>query len=371
MRIGILTFHGAHNYGSVLQAYALSAWLKDQGHDVQIINLRNRAQKEAYRIYKHRSFTLRHAVDIAFTTLTYIPRKRRFDSFEYFINNYLPITKQEYTSGQELKLTSLDFDAFIAGSDQVWNPACQDFESAYYLDFVGNDKLRIGYAPSLGKEDFLQADKDLIKTLLRNVDYISCREARGTQLLQSLTTRHVEHVCDPVLLLEQSKWEEFATTPSGDEPYILTYFLNNNHGDRSQVEYLRDLTGYKVVALNEYIRDWLNPNISLKLDCTPQEFVGLIKNASIVLTNSFHASVFSVIFKKRFYTAIASKSDVLNNNDSRKIDFLSELGLESQLLPNGTHPDLDIEIDYQKAYNSLDVFRQKSIRFLEDSLRNE
>ena len=301
--------------------------------------------------------------------MTYLPRKRRFESFEFFINNCLPITQQEYSSGKDLESSHFDFDAYIAGSDQIWNPACQEFEPAYYLDFVSNDKLRIGYAPSLGKEDFPQVDKYLIQNLLRNVDIISCREALGTQLLQSLTPRHVEHVCDPVLLLEPSKWEEFASEPSVKNPYILTYFLNNNHGDRSQIEYLRSLTGYRVIALNEYIRDWLNPRISLKLDCTPQEFVGLIKNASIVLTNSFHATAFSVIFQKRFYTAVASRGDILNNNDSRKIDFLSELGLENQLLPNGAHPDLDIAINYQKANDSLELFRRKSIRFLEDSLR--
>lgn len=364
MKIAILTFHASHNYGSVLQAYALSKYLKESGYDVEIINLRNQAQRDAYRIYTRRKLSIRHLIDMCFTTLTYAPRRRRFKNFEQFIYHVLPVTSIEYTSGNELRNAGLDYDIYITGSDQVWNPACQDFETAYYLDFADESRKRIAYAPSLGKGNFNEKDEKLIKNLLYNVDFISCREEQGCEILRSLTDKDVTHVCDPVVLLDKYRWDEFAVAPKTNKPYILTYFLNNNHGDRSQVEYLRKKTGYNVIALNEYISDWLNPHISLKLDATPQEFVGLIKNAAIVCTNSFHATAFSTIFQKKFFTAIASKSDVSNNNDSRKIDFLTSLGLESRLLPNGTTPDINAEIDYKKAQEKLNSFRAESADYL-------
>lgn len=368
MNIGILTFHGSHNYGSVLQAYALSKQLSEMGHQVQIINLRNQAQKDAYSIFKKRPFSVRNLIFDGFTVMTYCPRKRRFRNFEYFINHVLPITMEEYGSGEELRNAKLDFDAYVTGSDQVWNPSCQDFEPAYYLDFVDESKLRVAYAPSLGKANHNSSDLSLIRNLLKNMDSISCREEDGVRVLQQLTTKLVTHVCDPVILLDKKYWDEFATEPLYKEPYILTYFLNNNHGDRSQVDYLRKATGCRVIALNEYISDWLNPHVSLRIDVTPQQFVSLIKNATYVLTNSFHATAFSVIFERTFFTAIASQSDVHNNNDSRKIDFLKQLGLESRLIPNGTVPDLSAAIDYSNTRQRLQEFRNNSMNYLTQSL---
>ena len=370
MKIAIITFHGSHNYGSVLQAYATSTYLRGLGYDVEIINLRSQAQKDAYRIYTRRRFSVRQFVDVCFTTLTYGQRKRRFDNFEYFINHILPVTKKEYATGTELHDSELDYDIYVTGSDQVWNPECPDFDTAYYLAFTTASQKRIAYAPSLGKSSFDYDDKELIRHLLQNIDYISCREKQGCEILRSLTDNPVTHVCDPVVLLDKHNWDEFAVAPKIDQPYILTYFLNNNHGDRSQVDYLRKKTGYKVIALNEYLRDWLNPHIELKLDVTPQEFVGLIKHAAIVCTNSFHATAFSVIFQKQFFTAIASQTQVANNNDSRKIDFLTSLGLESRLLPNGTTPDLNAAVDYEKAQSKLNVFRTASAAFLIKALQS-
>lgn len=369
-KIGILTFHGAHNFGSVLQAYATSTYLRGLGYEVEIINLRNQRQKEVYRIYKRRHFSVKQLVDVCFTTLTYSQRKRRFDNFEHFINHVLSVTKKEFASGAELHNTELDFDIYVTGSDQVWNPECPDFDTAYYLDFSTASQKRIAYAPSLGKSLFGNKDKELIKKLLQNIDYISCREIQGCEILRSLTDNPVTHVCDPVVLLDKHYWDDFAVAPKIDKPYILTYFLNNNHGDRSQVDYLRKKTGYKVIALNEYLRDWLNPHIKLKLDVTPQEFVGLIKHAAIVCTNSFHATAFSVIFQKQFFTAIASQSQVANNNDNRKIDFLTFLGLESKLLPNGTTPNVNADVDYEKAQSKLNVFRTESSDFLIKALQS-
>ena len=366
--VGLLTFHGAHNFGSVLQTYASCKVLQNMGYEVEVINLRPQGQRELYRIFKPCRMTAGSMARTAFTALNYCALKKRYNNFERFINKVIPTTERVFADGSEIRAHARKYDIYYTGSDQVWNPACQDFESAYYLDFTTPESRRVAYAPSLGKGKFDKANQELIKGLLNNVDFISCREEEGAALLRALTVKPVAHVCDPVVMLERKYWEEMAEVPKEKEPYILTYFLENNHGDRSQVENLRKQTGYKVIALNEYIRDWVNPHIHLRLDCSPEQFVGLIKNASLVITNSFHCTAFSVIFQRKFFTCMAANENVANNNDSRKVDFLKSLCLESRLLPNGSVPDLSQDIDYDNVQPLLDAFRKESSEYLINAL---
>lgn len=363
-QIGILTFHGAHNYGSVLQSYASVMTLRKLGYKPEIINLRNQAQIDAYRIFHPGESATRRA----FNLLLYPKLRSRFRKFEQFINHILPISIKEYRSGQELDADTLDYDIYYTGSDQVWNPACQDFESAYYLDFVNHKRPTIAYAPSMGKAVFDVADEQRIKRLLEYVDHLSCREISGATLIARLSGRQVTQVCDPVLLPSQVEWSDFAVKPRYKKPYILAYFLNNNHGDRSQIDALRRFTGCDVVILNEYIRDLIKPGVRMKLDASPQEFLGLIRDAAIVYTNSFHATAFSVIFHKDFYTAVAADENVHNNNDSRKLDFLASLGLESRIVKNGMNITSLVPVDYSEADRKLAAIRDKSIIYLKDAL---
>lgn len=367
-KVGILTFHGAHNYGSVLQSYASVMTLRRLGYAPEIVNLRNQAQIDAYRIFQKGDGTVRRA----FKLLIYPQLKSRFRKFEYFINHILPISAKEYRSGAELDTKELDYDIYYTGSDQVWNPACQDFESAYYLDFVKHHRRTVAYAPSLGKGEFGDEDKNLIRGLLENVDYLSCRETSGARLLNELSGRPVLQVCDPVLLPSRDDWSEFAIAPRRNKPYILAYFLNNNHGDRSQLENLRQSTGYDIIILNDYIRDFFKPGIKMKLDASPQEFLGLIRDAAIVYTNSFHATAFSVIFQKEFYTAVAGSENISNNNDSRKVDFLKSLGLENRQIRNGETIDvLKDKIDYNIIDDKLIAIRNLSLNYLKDALNGK
>lgn len=366
-KIGILTFHGAHNYGSVLQSYASVQTLRKLGYEPEIINLRNQAQLDAYRIF-HPSDGVVHRV---FKLFIYPKLKSRFSKFEDFINHTLPISDQEYRSGKELDVDNLDYDIYYTGSDQVWNPACQDFEPAYYLDFVNHRRSTVAYAPSMGKAIFDADDEHIIKQLLENIDYLSCREISGVKLIGRLSGRNVTLVCDPVLLPSREEWSAFAKAPQHKKPYILAYFLNNNHGDRSQLDILHKSTGYDIIILNEYIRDFFKHGIRMKLDATPQEFIGLIRDAAIVYTNSFHATAFSVIFNKQFYTAIAGSENVNNNNDSRKIDFLKSIGLESRLLKNGETVNLDQEINWDSVNSKLNVIRESSLKYLINALEGK
>lgn len=367
-KVGILTFHGAHNYGSVLQSYASYKVLDNLGYDVSIINLRNKEQLNAYRILPHKINSLGKIFLLAFRLVIYPQLKRQFIHFENFINKVLPTTKDVYGCGTEIRTANLDYDIYYVGSDQVWNPACQDFESAYYLDFAPRDKLKISYAPSLGKAEFCENDLKLIKRLLMNIDYISCREEKGATLLRTLTDKPVVHVCDPVILLGVDGWKNMSITPKYKKPYILMYFLNNNHGNRNLIKYFKEKTGYEVISITPYIKDFFNPNIHGAYASSPAEFVGLIQNASLVYTNSFHATAFSVMFNRPFYTAIAASTDVANNNDSRKVDFLHLVGLTQRLVKDGTIPNLSLNVDFTNANVRLASFRKLSMSYLKSAL---
>lgn len=360
--VGTITFHASHNYGSVLQAYALAKVIEKQGHNVKIINFRSKEQKDCYTLYK-KYYGLKGALRNIYQHLISNKLKKRYRDFEDFINNVLPVT-EEVNDKNQIKKFASTFDCYVCGSDQIWNPACQDFSSVYYLDFV-EGKKRIAYAPSLGKVDFDGEHSELIKRLLKNVDDISVREKHGKEFLEKITDKPVELVCDPVVLLGRQGWEEAISSNKIKKPYMFVYFLENNHGDRSYIDLISKTLGLKVVILNENIKDMFK-NYIKKYDTLPLEFVSLIKNAKFVYTNSFHATAFSAMFNVPCASMIAKNEKVNNNNDSRKIDFLTALGLENSLKKSLTREEV-IKItktDFSKANEKLEKIRDKSKNYL-------
>lgn len=366
-KIGQLTFHGSHNYGSVLQAYALSKELQLLGYKTEIINLRPHSQKSAYKIIRDSD----KGIHKLFRYIIYPYLKKRFNNYEDFINNVLPITKKEYSSTDQLLSENFDYDIYICGGDQIWNPACQDFETAYYLQFLNDSNLakKISYAPSLGKTEFDNDTLENIARWIQKFDYISVRESRGAQIIQKLTNKEVHTVCDPVILLDRTEWDKLAVNPKYKKQYILVYFLENNHGNRDLIDYLHKVTGYDVVIFNEYIRDFIKP-YHKAYSASPEEFVGLFKNASFIYTNSFHGTAFATIFEKPFISAIAINQKVANNNnDSRKIDYLKKIGLEDRLYTTGKPTeDFLFDIDYENARLKIQDFRNESMKYLKSAL---
>jgi len=366
MKIGQLTFHGSHNYGSVLQAYALSTQLRTLGHEPEIINLRPQTQKDYYKIFNNRDI-----IHKAFTLMIYPKLKRRFTEYERFISGMLPLSQNEFVNTNEIMSANLEYDAYICGGDQIWNPACQDFEPAYYLAHLADTDTvrRISYAPSFGKTEFDQETFCKICNWVRRFDFISVRETRGAELIRACSSKPVHVVCDPVLLLNRDDWEKIAIHNRFRKPYILAYFLSNNHGGRNLIPWLEKETGYDVVILNEFIRDYFS-RYHKAIQTSPKEFVGLLLDASLIYTNSFHGTAFATLLNKPFYTSVASDQDrVSNNSDSRKIDFLKLLGLESRIVGQVNSWDRNtLSIDFRTANIKLNEFITSSLAYLVQSL---
>lgn len=368
MKIGQLTFHGSHNYGSVLQAYALSRQLALMGHEPEIINLRPKSQKDAYRIVRECDT----GVHRLFRYMLYPVLKKRFAEYERFITQVLPTTKQEYTTTKELEGQDFPYEGYVCGGDQIWNPICQDFEPAYYLQFLPEDSTakKISYSPSLGRTEFDEQTLADISKGVNKFDAISVREMRGAAIIQQFTDKPVHTVCDPVILLDKQEWEKLAAEPKYKKPYILVYFLENNHGKRDIIDHLKKTLGYDVVILNEFIRDFVKP-YHHAYTASPEEFVGLFMNASFVYTNSFHGTAFATIFEKPFLTAIAAdQENAVNNNDSRKIDYLKYVGLENRLYTQECPDKGDLlNLDFTEARQKIQKFRNESLEYLTNALK--
>ncbi|MBE6817744.1 MAG: polysaccharide pyruvyl transferase family protein [Ruminococcaceae bacterium] len=367
MKIATLTFHASHNYGSVLQAYALAKQLELMGNEVNILNLRPETQKQMYTLKKPAGDIMHKCFDILMSG----KRKKRYSEFERFIASVLPVTDEEFQTTEQLKKHGNAYDAYICGSDQIWNPVCPDFEPAYYLQFLSDTARakKIAYAPSFGKHEFDEATTKQINAWAKDFDSISVRELKGKAVLNEIAPEKISVVCDPVVLLDKMYWDEFAAEPNIKEPYMLVYFLENNHGRKDFIDELSKTLGLKVVVLTEYLRDMAKPYIK-KYDASPEEFVGLFQNASFVYTNSFHGTAFATIFNKPFITVIApDQKNAANNNDSRKIDYLTKIGLESRLVQNDL-PDKDMlmHVDYGAANEKMQEFREFSYRYLKNAL---
>ena len=353
-RVGIITFHYSYNYGSVLQAYALKRLLELKGNDVSVINFifdRDFKQYKPIRSYTNLKLLIKDV--IAFKA-----RYKRKINFINFQKKFLNLTK-EYHNCNDMKELNQVFDIFVCGSDQIWNLDCTDgIEPAYFLKFANADKLKIAYAPSLAHQAFVKTYDDDLRDAIKEFDYLSIREKSTLPLIQPLTSKKIEIVLDPVLLLSANEYELIIQKKQQDNQYIFVYMLDY---DEKLVKYSQMISA-KMDRPLVYITGEYFCNISGKnlFGISPSDFLEYIKNAEYVITNSFHATVLSIIFEKKFITFSTKYSN------SRVMDLLKSLGLLERMY----HKNINIErkIDYIEVNSKLSDLRKKSLNFLNQAL---
>lgn len=373
MKIGIITTHYALNYGAILQALALQRTLSDLGHDCEIIDYRPDVGKYGRNyFYKNRSIRAFLRNIYAFLSVsTYRKFIRRKALFDDVLEKKMRLSDKIYFSGDDV-LSNLDpYDMFICGSDQIWN-ANLVYDPIYFLDFYEKYPLSkyVSYAPSISMDKFDERGKNIYRAHLKKFCAISVRESEGKALISSLTDKKIEVVLDPVFLLGVENWQKFSKAPKGinvKAPYIFCYFIGTSKLPAIAVERLRRITGYKVIYCNVQVRDRFNSDVSIQ-DASPQEYVGLIENASIVCTNSFHATAFSVMFKKPLVVTLN-----LNARDARMIDFLASVELNGRTFSLDNIDKLDssmvekLAMGYEQAELLLNTRVKESLNFLEKS----
>lgn len=362
MKIGILTFHNAHNYGAVLQAFALREYLKSLGHQVEFVNYHIK-EFDKYAIYPTSlndkvSFIQRFKLIIIFI-LSFYRRILRYKKFKRFIDRHL-ISSKKMT--RETFNVQGAYNAIIFGSDQIWNPIItKGFDPIYWGDFnAGEEVLKVAYAASMDYSIDSTEARYILTKFLMNFNAIGVREFDMIPMLKHLTHLKIHHVLDPTFLVSISCFDKIKKTPRIKEKYVLIYTVLGH----SKVTLLA-----KKIAkeLNCSIID-LASNISAKRKintietASPEEFIGYIANAQCVITTSFHATVFSILYRKPFYS--------LNlTNTGRTAALLKDLELENRLVDlSGYMPDFS-ECCYDSLDNKLLPKIKKSKIFIENALK--
>lgn len=358
MKIKTITCHDVYNAGASLQAYALQTYLKGLGHDVEIIDY-----KPPY-LSNHYSFTsINPAFDKPVIKQLYLlaklpgrlkaylsKRKANYDSFK---NNYLNLTKKQYHSNQELKDNPPLADVYFAGSDQIWNPLFENGKDpAFYLDFAPENSIKASYAASFAVDKIPNELLDQTKSYLSNLDYISVRESSGIEILNSLGFSECFNVCDPVFLLDRSEWDKL-TFDISNEDYLLIYDFDNSEKIKAISEKIakeQELKIYSVFNLPYADKCFYDEG--------PLGFLSLIKNAQFVVSNSFHATAFSIIFEKNFI--VINRNEAIN---SRMKDLLLSISLKEKIV-NDVNQVADKSVDYYDVKKRLD----KQIKFSKDYL---
>lgn len=375
MKIGIVTFSNAHNYGAVLQAWSLQTYLEKLGYHAEIVNLRLAEIDRVYRIVGRprdyetsRLSRMTYRMNMVKTRITNSEKYHRYHNFEHFINHVLHTTKK-YNSIEELRNdTHLHYDILIAGSDQIWNSGIPNrIDSAYFLDFGGDNVKRISYAASIGATHIPEDEFELFRYHLKRFDYISVREVNAKESVEQLTEKPVALVADPTFLLEQKDFDQIKKDYKAKKKYIYVHNVHLNIEDEaldSVVVKLAEMTGLPIVS-NRI--DSTYPNEMKKfLSGKPEEFIGVIANAEYVVTNSFHATVFAITYHRNFITVPHY------SNPDRMIYLLDCLGLSSHLIDQGEKIPTDLEtlcIDYEAVERKKGVMRSEAQAFLNDAIK--
>lgn len=366
MNIGITTFHRAENYGSVLQAYALTTFLQNNGFKAEILDYYFEEDYAKYDLFRWRQYLKRpqtFLIDIS----SYSIHKKRKSNFERFRNRYLAISNRRAVTNSELKLYNEAYDTFICGSDQIWNLECtHGINDAYFLQFAQEDKIKIAYAPSAGSYNIDDTMAEKLKHILMSFTRVSVREESLKEKLEKICSREIEVVLDPTLLLSADDYhaiEEKEGIPQ--DKYIFIYILSGVRYNQTLIKRAKQLakdTGLQI----KYVVDNNNGHIKGAENCSgcgPEDFLKYIDHATYVITNSFHATVFSILFHKEFF------SFPRNGSNSRIFDLLKTLRLEKRYVEEG---NLNCErVDFEQVDEILKKEKQKSTKFLLDALSNE
>lgn len=373
MKVGILTFHNAHNYGAVLQAYALKTCVKQLGHEVRIVNYRNQKIQSGYpkRLPPKLTKAVLHPKNwkqFLYDTLRgYYGQKewtKRFHSFEAFINTQLLDGQTQRVTMQDF--ANLELDAYILGSDQIWSSFLTGtLDPVYFGKFKKKERI-ISYAASLANGSIPKEEESDFLKLTKNIDMLSVREEKLAANLEAVTGRKAAVTVDPTLLLEAEDYEQMLPKkpirelPKG--PYVFAYFVVEEQAVSDCAKALAKACGLPLYELHYYhMPECSQPN--QYADLGPGEFLDFIKHAEYVVTNSFHGTVFSILYERKFFSVYKKNGRVDN--------LLGFLGLFERHVETPEQMKIEAVIDYAAVSKKLAGYRRASIDFLRESLSEE
>ncbi len=318
MKICIITCQNAVNHGARLQCYALSHWLQNQGHEVEVIDYRPSYSLDA-RLFYWPGLSFKRWIKLFY----YYPlRKRNIErrkSFDAFSQKYIPLTKQIFYSIDDLRKNPPRADIYIAGSDQIWNTTLPNgADPAYYLDFGPSYICRESFAASFATETLKPGIETFVEENLKRFDKITVREQSALQILDALGLKGSLQE-DPVFLLSASEWDDIADGSGAGEKYVLVYDFYLGDDIKKEAQRIAKEKGLKIYSICRTNLSYADKNF---VYAGPETFVSLVKYASYVVSNSFHGTAFAMIYGVPF--KVLDRPDGLN---IRMHDLLKRHGI--------------------------------------------
>lgn len=364
MKVGVMTFPHSTSCGAVLQMYALCCAVEKLGHSAEAIHYHNAFMKAG----KHTRSTSsgKYFLQLMRFCARSVLHRRLERAFREFENRFVPLyPEKSFSDKKKLSLADKRYDAVICGSDQVWNPDITDRDLSYFLDFCTERTGRIAYAPSFGVEDLEEEYAASVRKELMQFAALSVREASGQTLISRLTGKDAPVVLDPTMLLEAAEWNALEQPhPLAQGEYILYYTVRSSGSLWASCRALSEKTGMKIVVVGgNAIKVMRNrdPMVAYAVDASPAEWLYLIRHARYVVTNSFHGTAFSAIYRKDFYVELSSATN------SRLSHVVRELGLRDRIVSGGLC-DGGTACDYAKAEEVLPTLQAASLAYLHQAL---
>lgn len=361
MKIGILTFHCAINYGAILQTYGLQEYLKSLGHEVYVLDYRPKYLQTPYKLFHWEWIpSLSIVSNLLFFVreiLVFPTRMKRKIKFNKFTYKYIHLHSLNCINSES------DFDAFVFGSDQIWNPnITEKFDKLYFGLFeAAKNKRLIAYAASSGSIDSLLTRKKEFIELLSSYTAISVRERSIANFISTqLPQKKVITVVDPVFLAGRNTFEAIASTQIAQKRYLLVFqlYYDMTFTCRKIAEKIADTYGLQIIEMLSFTESLKHKEFITT--ASPENFVSLFKNASYIVTSSYHGMVFSLLFEKDFNVVYSSVCE-------RMINLLSELNLKERLVYDENNITLS-PIDYTSVNKRLENMRSISKLFINKSL---
>ena len=365
MKIGILTFPNSTSYGAVLQMYALYHTLIDMGFEAEIINYHN----EWMKAYRHTTAMQNSTpfVGCLRKCVRYLLHWRLFRTFKCFESKMLKYPSSPFSNFSKYPEIGSRYNVVICGSDQVWNPDITNEDLSYFLDFCDPCTKRVSYAPSFGVEDLDETYGKKVGKNLCKFSHLSVREEIGQKIIKKYSGKDSLLVMDPTFLLEKQEWEKRETPhSSAKREYILYYTIRSSESlwdfckklaQEKQLKILR--IGSNVIG--RYIKR--DDMVEYLCDVSPEEWLYLVHHAQYVVTNSFHGTAFSIIFRKNFFVEFSSLTN------SRLSQIVEMLGLEKSVVEQNKQCFLDT--DYSHADKVLPVLKAESLDYLKHALTED
>lgn len=346
-KIGIITLHGYINYGNRLQNYAVQFILSKYGNAETIKYSGIRKPKKYFKrillfckkIAGRLIRIFNNMIKFIFDHRRFVKQQSRTKKFKTFDDNIAFCQNIQRTDYEQLNKL---YDYFAIGSDQIWNPAFAS-KQIMFLTFADSNK-KIAISPSIGITQLTSEQINDFRVGLKDFKKLSCREESGSKIIRSATGRECTTLIDPTLMLSKEQWNKVSKKPlfHSEDKYILLYFLGEITEEYRQIiSNISDKYSLKIININD-----IN---SKYYECGPGEFVYLVSHCTIMLTDSFHGSVFSYIYDKPF-RIFERKSPNLKSMNTRLINLIKMLHLDDMFINKSTSIDNILDVNYDKSY---------------------